>query len=55
VLDRELLARVDALPVHEQLELAEHINANLPAATRISKADQALIEARARDTTRATG
>lgn len=50
MVDRALLASVDALPVREQIELVEHIHGNLSAGTKISKADQELIEARANDT-----
>ena len=49
MVNRALLASVDALSRDEQIELVEHINSNLADRTQISEADQALIEARAND------
>jgi putative addiction module component (TIGR02574 family) len=45
-----LLASVDALPVEDQIQLVEHINGRLSAATSVSEEDRALITARASDT-----
>jgi putative addiction module component (TIGR02574 family) len=50
VVNRALLASVDALSRDEQIELVEHINSNLAEGMPISEADRALIEARANDT-----
>lgn len=50
MVNRALLASVDALSRDEQIELVEHINSNLADGTQISEADEALIEARANDT-----
>ena len=44
-----LVASVDALPVEDQIELVEHINARLSALTTVSDADGALIASRAND------
>lgn len=44
-----LLASVDALPIEDQIELVEHINAQLSAAANFSDADKAVIESRAND------
>ncbi|MEQ0682132.1 antitoxin, partial [Mycobacterium tuberculosis] len=46
VVNRALLASVDALSRDEQIELVEHINGNLAEGMHISEANQALIEAR---------
>ncbi|AFE17012.1 toxin [Mycobacterium tuberculosis RGTB327] len=50
VVNRALLASVDALSRDEQIELVEHINGNLAEGMHISEANQALIEARAKHT-----
>lgn len=50
VVNRALLASVDALSRDEQIELVERINGNLAEGMHISEANQALIEARANDT-----
>lgn len=49
MVNRALLASVDALPVQDQIELVEHINNRLSADTSIGDADKTLIESRAAD------